>query len=111
MSKSIRIGAILMVLLGLFRILASIQMFSTGEKNLDSCFLFALNGIAIIGIALGAYKKGEKWSWWTLLIIVMAVPLYCIFVHGWVTWNIVGIVVSTIPLIVPAKAILYTKQH
>ena len=110
MAKSIKIGMILMVLLGLFRIFASIQMFVTGEKGLDSSFLFALNGVAIIGIALGAYSKGEKWSWWTLLIIVMAVPIYCIFAHGWLTWNIVGIVVSAIPLIVPAKAILYLKQ-
>jgi len=109
MAKSIKIGMILMLILGLFRIFASIQMFATGEKSLDSCFLFALNGIAIIGITLGAYRKGEKWSWWTLLIIVMAVPIYCIFAHGWLTWNIVGLVVSTLPVVIPAKAILSPK--
>ena len=110
MSKSIKIGFILMLLLGVFRIIASIQMFVAGEKNLDSSFLFALNGVAIIGITLGAYKNGEKWAWWTLLILVMAVPIYCIFAHGWLAWNIVGLVVSTLPIIVPAKAILYPKH-
>lgn len=62
MSKSIKIGVALMLIVALFRIFASIQMFASGEKNLDSCVLFALNAIAIIGITLGAYKKGEKWS-------------------------------------------------
>jgi hypothetical protein len=84
-------------------------MFATGEKNLDSGVLFALNGIAIIGITVGAYRKGEKWAWWTLLIIVMTVPIYCIIAHGWLAWNIVGLVLSTLPVVIPAKAILYPK--
>gem|GEM_PF-1768899 len=103
-QKSLKIGMVLMLILGLLRIFASIQMVATGEKNLDSGVLFALNGIAIIGITLGAYRKGEKWSWWTLLIIVMTVPIYCNFAHGWLAWNIVGLVLSTLPVVIPAKS-------
>jgi hypothetical protein len=106
MPKSIKIGMVLMLILALFRIFASIQMVATDEKDLDSGVLFALNAIAIIGITLGAYKSGEKWSWWTLLIIVMTPPIYCIFAHGWLAWNIVGLVLSTLPIVIPAKAIL-----
>lgn len=106
MPKSIKIGMVLMLIVALFRIFASIQMVATGEKDLDGGVLFALNAIAIIGITLGAYRKGEKWSWWTLLIVVMTPPIYCIIAHGWLAWNIVGLVLSTLPIVIPAKAIL-----
>jgi hypothetical protein len=109
MSKSIKVAVILMLIMALFRIFASVQMFASGEKNLDSSVLFVLNAIAIIGITLGAYRKGEKWSWWILLIIVMTPPIYCIFAHGWLMWNIVGLVLSTLPIVIPANAILCKK--
>ena len=111
MSKSIKIAVILMLIMALFRIFASIQMVSTGEKDLDSGILFLLNAIAIIGITLGAYRKGEKWSWWTLLIIVMTPPIYCIIAHGWLAWNIIGLVLSSLPIIIPIKAILFPNQE
>ncbi|MBN2028670.1 hypothetical protein JW824_00340 [bacterium] len=111
MQKSIKIAVILMLIMAVFRIIASIQMFVTGEKDLDACVLFTLNAIAIIGITLGAYRHGEKWSWWTLLIIVMTPPIYCIFAHGWLAWNIVGLVLSTPPVVIPAKAMLCPKQE
>ena len=110
MSKSIKIAVILMLIVALFRILASVQMAVSGEKTLDSCVLFALNAVAIIGITLGAYSKGEKWAWWTLLIIVMTPPIYCIVAHGWLMWNIVGLIISIPPVVIPAKAIL-CKKH
>ncbi len=110
MSKSIKVAVVLMLIVALFRIFASVQMFISGEKNLDSCVLFALNAIAIIGITLGAFSKGEKWSWWTLLIIVMTPPIYCVFAHGWLMWNIVGLVLSTLPIVISAKAILCKKS-
>ena len=110
MSRSIKIAIILMLILALFRIFASIQMLVTAEKDLDSSILFILNAVAIIGITLGALKNGEKWAWWTLLIIVMTPPIYCIIVHGWLMYNIVGIVLSTIPMVIPAKAILFPKS-
>ena len=106
MTTSIKIGMILMLILALFRIFASIQPVVTGEKDLDFGVLFALNAIAIIGITLGAYRKGEKWAWWTLLIIIMTPPIYCIIAHGWMAWNIVGLILSTLPIVIPAKAIL-----
>ena len=106
MSKAIKVAVILMLIMALFRIFASIQMITTGEKDLDSNVLFILNAIAIIGITLGAFRNGEKWAWWTLFIIVMTPPIYCIIAHGWLAWNIVGLVLSTLPIIIPAKAIL-----
>ncbi len=106
MQKSIKIAVIFMLIMAVFRIIASIQMVATGEKDLDAGVLFTLNAIAIIGITLGAYRNGEKWSWWTLLIIVMTPPIYCIFAHGWLAWNIVGLVLSTPPIVIPAKAML-----
>lgn len=104
MSKTIKIACIIMVIMALFRIVASISMIQTGD--LDKGILFILNAIAIIGITLGAYSKGEKWSWWTLLIIVMTPPIFCIIAHGWMGWNIVGLVLSTLPIVIPVKAIL-----
>ena len=106
MSKTLKIAVVLMMILALFRIFASIDMVITGEKNLDSSILFILNAIAIIGITLGAFRKGEKWSWWTLLIIVMKPPIYCVIAHGWLAWNIVGLVLSTLPVVISAKAVL-----
>ena len=106
MPKSLKVGMVLMLIVALFRIFASIQMVATGEKDLDGGVLFALNAIAIIGITLGAYRKGEKWSWWTLLVIIMTPPIYCVFAHGWLAWNIVGLVLSTLPIVIPAKVIL-----
>ena len=111
MSKAIKIGFILLLIVAVFRIFASIEMVTSGEKDSDGGILFALNAIAIIGITLGAIKKGEKWAWWTLLIIVMTPPIYCIFAHGWMVWSIVGIVLSTLAIIIPAKAILSKKPE
>ncbi|MBN2017798.1 MAG: hypothetical protein JW794_06720 [Candidatus Cloacimonetes bacterium] len=110
MQKAIKIGVIFMLIVALFRIIAGIQMLFEAEKNLDSIVLFFLNALAIIGITLGAYRKGEKWSWWTLLVIIMPVPIYCIIAHGWMSWNIIGLVLSVIPLVIPAKAILSKKS-
>ncbi|MBN2102888.1 hypothetical protein JW835_02505 [bacterium] len=110
MSKLIKVSVVLMLIMALFRIFASIQMVLSGEKELDSGILFALNAIAVIGITLGAYQKGEKWAWWTLLVIVMTPPIYCIFAHGWLAWNIIGLVLSTLPIVIPAKAILCSKR-
>jgi hypothetical protein len=109
MSKSIKIAVVLMLIMALFRIFASIQMVSTSEKDLDSGVLFILNAVAVIGITLGAYRKGEKWSWWTLLIIVMTPPIYCIIAHGWLHWNIIGLVLSTLPIVIPVKSFLCPK--
>ena len=106
MSKSIKIGMGLLLIVALLRIVASIQLVATGEKNLDSGVLFILNAIAIIGITLGGFRKGETWSWWTLLIIVMTPPIYCIFAHGWLAWNIVGLVLAVLTMAIPAKAML-----
>jgi hypothetical protein len=106
MSKALKIAMILMLIMALFRIFASVQMTMTGEKTLDANVLFALNAVAIIGITLGAFRRKEKWAWWTLLIIVMTPPVYCVFAHGWLMWNIVGLVLSTLPMAISAPAFL-----
>ena len=106
MSTSIKIAVVLMLIMAIFRLFASVELVRTGEKDLDGGVLFALNAIAVIGITLGAFLKGEKWAWWTLLIIVMTPPIYCIFAHGLLAWNIVGLVLSILPIVIPAKAIL-----
>ena len=108
MSKSVLVSCVLMIIMALFRIVASIQMIAEGD--LDKGVLFILNAIAIIGITLGGYRKAEKWAWWTLLIIVMTPPIYCIAVHGLLGWNIVGIVLSTLPMVIPINAILFSKK-
>ena len=106
MSKALKIAVILLVILTLFRIFASVQMVITGEKTLDASVLFALNAVAVICITLGAFRKKEKWAWWTLLIIVMTPPIYCVFAHGWLMWNIVGLVLSTLPMAISAPMFL-----
>ena len=98
-NKLIKIGILFMLIVAAFRVFASIQMIITGEKTLDTNVLFILNAAAIAGITLGALRKSEKWAWWTLFIIVMTPPIYCIIAHGWMAWNIIGIVISTIPVV------------
>ena len=105
MSKMLKVAVIVMLIVALFRVAASIEMIVTGSKDLDGAVLFILNAVAIAGIALFALPKAEKWAWWTLLIIVMTPPIYCIFAHGWLGWNIVGIVISTVAMIIPAKEV------
>ena len=108
MSKSVLIACVLMIIMALFRIFASVEML--GQGDVDKGVLFILNAIGIIGITLGAYRKAEKWAWWTLLIIVMTPPIYCVIAHGWMGWNIVGLVLSTLPMAIPIKAILFKKN-
>jgi len=109
-SRLLKVGVALMLVVAAFRILASVQMATSAEKDLDSCVLFVLNAVAIAGIALGALAKGEKWAWWTLLVIVMTPPVYCVIAHGWMGWSIAGLVISTIPVAVTAKPILFPKE-
>lgn len=109
MKITLKIAIILMLIMAAFRLFASVQMAVTVEKTLDECVLFALNAVAVIGITLGALKNSEKWAWWTLLIIVMTPPIYCVFVHGWLMWNIVGLVLSTLPIVISGIVILPKK--
>ena len=108
MSKSVLIACALMIILSLIRVAASIEMIAEGD--MDKGVMFILNAVAIVGITLGALRKAEKWAWWTLLIIVMTPPIYCIPVHGWMAWNIVGLALSALAMAIPVKAILFSQS-
>jgi hypothetical protein len=108
-SKVLKVGVALMLVVAAFRVVASAQMAVYAEKELDSCMLFVLNAVAIAGISLGGLAKGERWAWWTLLVIVMVPPVYCVVAHGWMGWSIAGLVISTIPVAVTARPVLCAK--
>lgn len=109
-DKSLKIGWIWMVLVGIQRIFGGIMLVSTGAKDLDVSVLFILHAIAIIGITLGSYRRAEKWSWWMLLILGLTPPLYCMIAHGIMIDNIVGLGFFIPAIIIPAKAILGKKS-
>ena len=75
-------------------------------EDVGASVLLGTTGAAIIGIALGAYRKGERWSWWTLLVVAVAPVASCTVLHGLVAWSIVGWILSILALAIPAKAIL-----
>ena len=108
-SKSLVVGWIIMLIVGIQRTAASAMLYTSGEKDLDSTMLFILHGTSIIFIALGSYRKGDKWSWWCLLILGLTPPVYCIIEHGISAWPIVGLAVFLPAIIIPAKAILGKK--
>jgi hypothetical protein len=108
-TKSVKVGWVIMLIVGVQRIFAGIMLAATGQKDLDVGILFVLNAVAIIGITLGSYRKAEKWSWWCLLIIGLTPPLYCLIAHGINAWNIVGLVLFIPAIVIPAVAILGKK--
>ena len=105
-SKSLLVGWIIMLIVGVQRFAVSIMLFTSGEKDLDSSILFALHAISIVFITLGSYRKAEKWSWWCLLVLGLTPPVYCIIAHGVSAWPIVGLVLFLPAIVIPAKAIL-----
>jgi len=109
-SKSLLVGWIIMLIVGIQRTVASVMLYTGGEKDLDSSMLFALHGISIIFITLGSFKKGEKWSWWCLLVLGLTPPVFCLFVHGVSAWPIIGLVLFLPAIIIPAKAILGSRK-
>ena len=104
MSKqSLKIGWILMLILGIYRGAMSVYLLATKFMDLQNTLVFFSNAIAIILISLTSYKKGEKWSWYCLLLIG-ALPL----VAG-ALWNathpsvIVGWIIFLLGLLIPIK--------
>ncbi len=104
--KSVKIGWIIMLILGIYRFISSIMLTAAGETDISSGIVFFTNAVAIIGITLGSYRKSEKWSWWCLLIIGIAPLLGCTILHGLGPWVIVGWVLFIPAIVIPAKAIL-----
>jgi len=111
-SKALKIGWILMLILGIYRLVFSFLMPTMGYDAALGMIL-ATNAVAIIGISLVPYRKGEKWSWWVLLIIGV-VPLL-----GWsfelqeatqIVGATVGWILLVLGLAIPVKAILGKKS-
>jgi len=108
-SKALKIGWIIMLILGIYRLVASFILPAMGE-DVSTSVLLGTTGAAIIGLTLGAYRKAEKWSWWTLLVVGVAPVLSCTIIHGMVPWAVVGWILSILALAIPAKAILGKKS-
>ena len=108
-SKALQIGWILMLILGLYRVIASILLYTTGESDISSAVLFFTNAAAIIGITLGSYRKAEKWAWWCLLVVGLLPLLTCTVLHGMMAWVIIGWILFIPAIVVPAKVILAPK--
>ena len=109
-DRLLKIGWILMLIVGIQRALVNIMMIAMGEGSLDSNILYAVHVVAILFVTMGAFKKGEKWSWWCLLIVGITPPLYCSIVHGLNVWVIVSWVLFLPAIIIPAKSILARKS-
>ena len=108
-SKSLKIGWILMLILGIYRIAASIILVAMGFGEATSGINLAATAVAIIGMSLTSYKKAEKWSWWTLLIVGIMPLLGCSILHGLDPITIGGWVLFILAIAIPAKAILGKK--
>lgn len=107
-SQFLKIGWILMLVVGVQRALVSIMLITEGG-SLDSDILYVVHVIAILFIAWNAYKEGETWSWWCLLIIGGIPPLYCTIMHGWNIWVIISWVLFIPAIVIPAKVFLIKK--
>ncbi|MBE9480147.1 MAG: hypothetical protein IMY69_00460 [Bacteroidetes bacterium] len=110
MEKSVKIGWILMLILGLYRIMASISLVTMQQADITAGVNLATTGIAIIFITLASYKKAQKWSWWCLLVIGIAPLLSCSILHGIDVWTAIGWIIFILAIVIPAKAILCKKS-
>jgi len=109
-DKVIKIGWILMLIVGLERVALSVILVATGLGDAHAGTLFATIGVATVGISLGSYRKAEKWSWWTLLAIGLMPLLYCTIAHGLMPGNIGDWVLFILAIAIPARAILGKKS-
>jgi len=106
MEKSVKIGWILMLILGLYRIMASISMVTLQQADVAAGVNLATTGIAIIFVTVTSYKKAQKWSWWCLLVIGIVPLLSCSILHGINVWAAIGWILFILAIAIPARAIL-----
>lgn len=111
MSKSIRIGWILMLILGVYRVIASILLMVTTQANTGAGINLATTGVAIVFVASTSYRKAEKWSWWFLLVVGIVPLLSCSVQRGIGTWTALGWVIFVLGIIIPVKEILGKKEE
>jgi len=71
-------------------------------------------GVLVVLVALFAYRRGQKWSWYSLLaggiIYWVGFLIHEIIAGGPLPWVIAGLVLLIIALAVPAKSILAQKS-
>jgi len=109
-AKLIKIGWILMLILGIYRVVVAIILMAFGVEDISAGINLATTGVAIIGITLGSYRKAEKWSWWCLLIVGLVPFLDWTILHGLNPVLLVGWILFILGLAIPAKAILGKKS-
>jgi len=110
MGKSVKIGWILMLILGLYRIMTSISLVAMKQADVTAGVYLATTGIAIIFVTLASYKKAQNWSWWCLLVIGIVPLLPCSILHGINVWTAIGWILFILAIVIPAKAILGKKS-
>ena len=109
-SKALKVGWILMLILGIYRVAVSIILVAMGFGDVTGGINLAATAAAIIGITLGSYRKAEKWSWWCLLVVGIMPLLGCTIVNGPDPLTVAGWVLFILALAIPAKAILGKKS-
>ena len=144
-SKSVRIGWIVMLILGVWWIFCGITMIAAPQVSFHAPYESAtglswesvvaanapatidyINGLwyshavyviaqaaLIILIALYAYRRGQKWSWYALLaggvVLWGGMLIHHIIIGAWLIIPIISLVLLAIALAVPAKDILTKK--
>ena len=108
-TKSLKIGWILMLILGLYRGFLSVVFVATKVMDLTNALIFFANAVAIVMITLTAYKKAEKWSWWCLFLIGVLPLIPCTLWNATNPWLIAGWIIFLLGIFIPAKAILGKK--
>ena len=109
-TKSVKIGWILMLILGIYRTVIAIILAARSIGDISANIGLATTGVAIIGITLGSYRKAEKWSWWLLLIIGLIPFLDWTILHELNPMLVIGWILFILALAIPAKAILGKKS-
>ena len=103
-SKTLKFGWILLFILGLYRGLMSFYLYFTKVMDLSNGLVFLANAVAIIFIAMMAYKQAEKWSWWCMLFIgafpLLAGTMEWDLINPWI---IIGWVLLILGLFIPIK--------
>lgn len=109
-DKALVVGWGLMLILSIYRLLASIMMVIMGQFSPGNGVLLGLNAFAMIGITLWGYRKAEMWSWWFLLILGGVPITYCIIDEGFMMWTIIGLVLFVPAMIVPLKSFFHKQE-
>lgn len=112
-AQSSKIGWILMLILGLYRIAISIIGVAVGYMDVFTGFLLATSAAAIISISLESFRRRERWSWWCLLVLGLmplvgrTINVYILFtVGGEVTTVVAGWLLFITAMALSAKPIL-----